>query len=199
MRPPLVTSVEDSVWLTPHMVRLVLGGEDLAGFDAGRSTDHYVKLQLPPPGAPYAAPFDIEEIRATLPRDQWPRTRTFSVRAWDPQRRRLTIDFVYHGDDGIAGPWAAAARPGERLQLVGPGGAYAPDPGAAWHLMVGDASVIPAIASSLERVPPGVPVYVLLEVDGPDDELPLESPGELHLQWLHRASGAPLLLSLIHI
>jgi NADPH-dependent ferric siderophore reductase len=62
--------------------------------------------------------------------------------------------------------------------------------------MVGDASVIPAIASSLERVPPGVPVYVLLEVDGPDDELPLESPGELHLQWLHRASGAPLLEAL---
>jgi NADPH-dependent ferric siderophore reductase len=50
--------------------------------------------------------------------------------------------------------------------------------------MVGDASVIPAVATSLARVPAGVPVHVLLEVEDPADEQPLSSPGELHLQWL---------------
>ena len=30
--------------LTPHMQRVVLGGEGLAAFTAGTSTDHYVKL-----------------------------------------------------------------------------------------------------------------------------------------------------------
>ena len=93
------------------MIRVVVGGDDLAGFDAGRFTDHYVKLQLPPPGASYAAPFDVEDVKARLPREQWPRTRTYSVRAWDPERLRLTIDFVVHGDTGVAGPWAAAAVP----------------------------------------------------------------------------------------
>ena len=78
----------------------------------------------------------------------------------------LTLDFVVHGDPGVAGPWAAAAHPGDGLQLTGPGGAYAPDPAAAWHLMVGDAAVVPAIAASLERVPEGVPVHVILEVAG---------------------------------
>jgi NADPH-dependent ferric siderophore reductase len=183
-RRPLIARVEDTQRLSPHMIRVVVGGEDLAGFAAGEFTDHYVKLQLPPAGAPYEAPFDVEDIRARLPREQWPRTRTYSVRAWDPDHRRLTIDFVYHGDTGVAGPWAAAAMPGDLLQLNGPGGAYAPDPAAAWHLMVGDASVIPAVAASLGRVPPGVPAHVLLEIEDPADAQRLTSRGDLHLQWL---------------
>jgi NADPH-dependent ferric siderophore reductase len=196
-RRPLIARVEETRRISPHMIRVVVGGDDLAGFGAGAFTDHYVKLQLPPAGAPYEAPFDVEDIRARLPREQWPRTRTYSVRAWDPERLRLTIDFVYHGDTGVAGPWAAAAAPGDLLQLNGPGGAYAPDPAAAWHLLVGDASVIPAVAASLERIPAGVPVHVLLEVEDPADEQPLSSPGELHLQWLPEGTLVEALASLV--
>jgi NADPH-dependent ferric siderophore reductase len=190
-RRPLLTTVQETVRLTPHLIRVVVSGDDLASFAVGRFTDHYVKLQLPPPRAPYAAPFVVEDIKARLPRELWPRTRTYTVRAWDPNRRRLTLDFVYHGDTGIAGPWAAAAVPGDRLQLLGPGGAYAPEPAVVWHLMVGDASVIPAIAASLERVRAGVPVHVLLEVEGPDDHLSLDSPGEVKLRWLHQTRLRP--------
>jgi NADPH-dependent ferric siderophore reductase len=154
------------------MIRVVLGGDELAGFSAGAFSDHYVKLRITPPG------------------EDEPRTRTYTVRDWDAERGRLTIDFVYHGDHGVAGPWAANARPGDELLLLGPGGAYTPDPDADWHLMAGDASVIPAIAASLRRVPAGVPVHVLIEVDGPEEEQPLETPGELHLRWLHREDVA---------
>ena len=90
-----------------------------------------------------------------------------------------------HGDEGVAGPWAAAAQPGDILQLMGPGGGYTPSPDADWHLMVGDLSVIPAIAASLERVPGGRAVHVIIEVPGPEDEVALETPGDLHLTWLH--------------
>ena len=151
--------------LTPQMIRIVLGGEELAGLGAGAFTDHYVKLRIAPPGA------------------SEPRTRTYTVREWDGER--LTIDFVVHGHSGVAGPWAASAQPGDELLLLGPGGAYAPDPAAAWHLMVGDSSVIPAIAASLDRIPAGVPVHVLVEVDGPEEEQPIATPGDLHLTWLH--------------
>jgi NADPH-dependent ferric siderophore reductase len=195
-RRPLIVRVEETRQLTPHMIRVVVGGDDLAGFAAGPFTDHYVKLQLPPPGAPYTAPFDAEDVKARLPREQWPRTRTYSVRAWDPERQRLTIDFVVHGDTGVAGPWAAAAAPGDLLQLNGPGGAYAPDPDAAWHLMVGDTSVIPAIAASLERVPAGVPVHVLIEIEDPADQQPLSSPGALRLQWLAEGTAVDALRGL---
>ena len=194
-RKPKLTAVLETTWLTPRMVRIVLGGEDLDGFGAGQFTDHYVKLMLPPAGAPYAAPFDPAAIKAELPRAQWPRMRTFTVRDWDPDRRRLTIDFVIHGDTGLAGPWAARAQPGDRLQLLGPGGAYAPDPAAPWHLMVGDPSVLPAIAASLARVPAGVPAFVVIEVDGPEDQLPLDTPGDLRLQWV--TSGPDALLDAV--
>ena len=185
-RRVIQTRVRDVRRLTPKLIRVVVTGEDLDGFGAGAYTDHYVKLQIPPPGAPYSAPFDAEDVKARLPREQWPRTRTFTVQHWDEERNELTIDFVDHGDAGIAGPWAASARPGDGLQLTGPGGAYTPDPGADWHLMVGDESVLPAISASLARVPEDVPVHVVVEVDGPKGEVALESPGDLRLTWVHR-------------
>jgi NADPH-dependent ferric siderophore reductase len=189
-RQATVASVEP---LSPHMIRVVVGGDDLDGFAVGEFTDHYVKLQIPPPGAGYAAPFDSEEIKARHPREQWPRIRTYTVRDWDAGARLLTLDFVVHGDRGVAGPWAAAARPGDVLQLMGPGGAYAPDPDAAWHLMVGDLAVLPAIAASLERVPEGVPVHVLVELEDDADRQELTSPGDLHVTWL-RADGTDAVL-----
>ena len=180
--------------LTPQMVRVVVGGDDLEGLEAGAFTDHYVKVQLPPPGAGYAAPFDAEAIKEQRPREEWPRTRSYTVRAWDAQRSLLTLDFVVHGDAGVAGPWSAAAKPGDVLQLTGPGGAYTPDPDAAWHLMVGDLSVLPAIGASLQRVPDGVPVHVLVELDDEADRQELTSPGDLHVTWLRAdGSGAALL------
>jgi NADPH-dependent ferric siderophore reductase len=192
-RRTIHTTVHSVERVTPGMVRVVVGGDDLDGFGSGEFTDHYVKLQLPPPGADYAAPFDIEEVKASRPREQWPRIRTYTVRAWDAERKLLTIDFMVHGDAGIAGPWAAAVQPGDLLQLMGPGGAYAPDPDAAWHLMVGDMSVLPAIGTSLERVPEGVPVHVIVELDDDADRQPLTSPGALHVTWL-RSDGSDTVL-----
>jgi NADPH-dependent ferric siderophore reductase len=182
---PRLVEVADVTELTPRMVRVEFGGAGLEGFTAGEFTDHYVKIQFPPADADYAAPFDQEEIRATQPRERWPRTRTYSVRSWDAERVRLTIDFVVHGDDGVAGPWARQARPGDRLQLQGPGGAYAPDPDAPAYLLVGDPSVMPAIAASLERVPAGRPVEVILQVADTDDEMELTTRGDVHVTWLH--------------
>lgn len=182
-RTPRLATVVSTARLSPRLVRVVLGGEGLAGFGAGAFTDHYVKLQLPPRGAGYRAPFDAEEVKAAHPREHWPRTRTYTVRAWDAERGELTIDFVVHGDEGVAGPWALAARPGDTIQLNGPGGAYAPDASADWHLMVGDLSVVPAISASLARVPAGVPVHVLIEAE-PEDRVALESPGALEVTWV---------------
>ncbi|MGY1845486.1 siderophore-interacting protein [Modestobacter sp. SYSU DS0875] len=191
-RVPRIAEVLRTSRLTPHMIRVVLGGDGLAGFPVGEFTDHYVKLLFPPAGAPYAVPFDPEQVRAELPRDQWPVTRTYTVRAWDPTSGELTIDFVYHGDEGLAGPWAASARPGDRIQLLGPGGAYAPRPDADWHLLVGDESALPAIAASLPRLTAGAPAQVFLEVAGPEEEQDdVPTPVGVELVWVHRGSAEP--------
>src|ERR1700749_35386 len=161
----LSTTVTETAWLTPGMIRIVVGGPDLEGFGVGEFTDHYVKCRF------------------------GDKTRSYTVRAWDPDRCLLTLDFVVHGDRGIAGPWAAQAKPGDTLQLAGPGGAYTPSPDADWHLLAGDDAALPAIAVSLQRIPAGVPVFAVVEVDGAEHRQPLESPGELTVIWLDRPGG----------
>ncbi|MGW6009760.1 siderophore-interacting protein [Streptomyces sp. NPDC055210] len=170
--------------LTPHMQRVVLGGEGLADFTAGTSTDHYVKLLFAAEGVTYPEPFDMARIREEFPREQWPVTRTYTVRAWDPEQRELTLDFVIHGDEGLAGPWAAHVQAGELVRFLGPGGAYAPDAEADWHLLAGDESALPAIAASLEGMPHGAQVRAFVEVSGPEEEQKFDSAVEV--VWLHR-------------
>lgn len=177
-------------WVSPHMVRVVLGGEGLRNFRADAFTDHYVKLHFPLPGVEYPDPTDVAAIRRDLPRDKWPRTRTYTVRNCDAEAGELTIDFVHHGPAGVAGPWAAAAEPGDVLVFSGPGGGYAPAVEADWHLLAGDESALPAIAASLEAMPAGARARALIEVGGPADEQPIDSAADLELTWLHRGSRA---------
>lgn len=172
--------------LTPHMIRIVLGGPGLAEFDASQYADHYIKLLFPPAGVSYTEPWDMQRIRAELPREQWPAMRTYTVRRWDASARELSVDVVYHGQEGLAGPWAAHAQPGDEVHFVGPGGGYAPDPAADWHVLVGDESALPAIAASLEAMPPGARAYAFIEVSGPEEEQKLDTADNASITWLHR-------------
>ncbi len=184
-------AVQRTEQITPHMIRVVAGGPGLTGFPETPHADRYVKILFPRPGVDYPEPFDIEAIWAALPREQWPATRTYTVRALDHAAGELTIDFVHHGDSGLAGPWAAAARPGDVLRLLGPGGAYTPDPAADWHLLVGDESALPAIGAACERIRAGVPVLALLEVADESERQPLIGPDGLDVRWFHRRGGRP--------
>ncbi|SDC58424.1 NADPH-dependent ferric siderophore reductase, contains FAD-binding and SIP domains [Geodermatophilus telluris] len=192
-RTPRTGTVVRTTRVTPHTVRVVLGGDGLAGF-APEHTDSYVKLLLPPAGAPYGVPFDVDDIRARLPREQWPVTRTYTVRSWDAAAGELTVDVVVHGDEGVAGPWAASARPGETVQLFGPGGAWSPAAEADWHLLVGDETALPAIAAALEALPAGARAEVFVEVDGPEEEQDLAVGPGVRLSWVHRGPVAGVAL-----
>ncbi|WP_232661571.1 siderophore-interacting protein [Pseudonocardia sp. TRM90224] len=177
--------------ITPHMIRVVAGGSDLEAFPDTEFTDRYVKIVFPRPDVRYPEPFDLETIWSQLPRGEWPSTRTYTIRAFDVAAGEITIDFVHHGDEGLAGPWAANARPGDVLRILGPGGAYAPDPAAAWHLMIGDESALPAIGAACERVPAGVPVLALLEVGDEAERQKISGPGDVDVRWLYRDRTAP--------
>jgi NADPH-dependent ferric siderophore reductase len=197
-RTPRTGTVVRTTRLTPHVVRVVFGGEGLSGF-APEHTDSYVKLLFPPAGAPYAAPFDVDDVQERLPREQWPVTRTYTVRSWDAVAGELTVDFVVHGDEGVAGPWALAARPGDTLQLFGPGGAYSPAADAAWHLLAGDETALPAISAALEALPADARAEVFVEVSGPEEEQPLAGGPGVRVTWVHRgrAPGVALVAAVV--
>jgi NADPH-dependent ferric siderophore reductase len=176
-RPVIRATVQTSTWLTPHVVRLELHAPELTSFPVGEFTDHYVKLLLPQQDPNQQDPNQAGGARPT--------TRTYTVRAWDPAARLITIDVVHHGEQGLAGPWAASAKPGDALGLTGPGGGYAPNPAADWHLLVGDASALPAIACALERIGTSAPAKVVVLVDGPAEHAyPL--PDGADVTWVER-------------
>ncbi|WP_211319179.1 siderophore-interacting protein [Quadrisphaera granulorum] len=177
--------------LTPTLVRVVLDGPGLDGFRPAEGTDAYVNIAIPAPGAAYGPVFDPQALReAGLPREQMPARRRYTVRSWDDDARQLAIDFVVHGTSGVAGPWAAAAQPGDVLVFEGPASGYRPDPEAAWHVMLGDESALPAIAASLEVLPDDASVVVRLVCDGPEHEVPLVAPDGADVAWLHRTGDA---------
>jgi NADPH-dependent ferric siderophore reductase len=180
--------------LTPHLIRVVLGGAGFDTFTPNEFTDAYVKIVFVNDGVDVSAlpqPLTLDSFKA-LPADQQPVVRTYTVRRVDSARREIAIDFVVHGEHGVAGPWAAAVRPGQPAYLTSPNGAYAPDPAADWHLFAGDEAAVPAIAAALEALPDNAIGKVFIEVAGPEDEIALSAPAGVDVRWVYRGGRADL-------
>jgi NADPH-dependent ferric siderophore reductase len=189
-RPQTDLTVLRREQLSPHMVRIVAGGPGFDGYVNNGYVDRYVKIVFPQPGVGYPEPLDLWAVRESMPRELWPHTRTYTVRWVDAAARELAIDFVIHGDEGLAGPWAASAQPGDSLIFTGPGGGYNPDPAADWHLFAGDESALPAIGAAIESLPQNATGLAFLEVDGDADIQQIGAPAGVELIWLRRG-GAP--------
>ncbi|MDN3497178.1 siderophore-interacting protein [Planococcus sp. APC 4015] len=164
-KPTIELEVVSTTRLSPHLVRVRLGGDGFARFQDRVDTDKYAKLKF------------------TTPEGD-PVTRTYTIRRVDADAQVLEIDFVVHGDEGLAGPWAASVRPGAALTILGPGGGYAPNPDADWYLFVGDLSAVPAIASALESLATDAVGLAIIEVESADAVLELTAPAGVGVQWI---------------
>ena len=116
--------------------------------------------------------------------------RTYTIRTVDEDAREIAIDFVVHGDEGIAGPWAATVTPGSTVHFLGPGSGYRPDNDAAWHLLAADEAGLPALAAAVESLPEGAIAKAFIEVAGPEDEVALDVPSGVEITWVHRGGPA---------
>ncbi|WP_019202093.1 siderophore-interacting protein [Tsukamurella sp. 1534] len=116
--------------------------------------------------------------------------RNYSVRAFDPESRRMVIDVAEHGH-GPAIDWFRAARPGWRLRAAGPRSWYAPPSDATRHVLAGDLAALPALARILEETPAGIDVTVVAEVlhRSEIDYLP-QRPGAEVIELVGTGNGA---------
>jgi NADPH-dependent ferric siderophore reductase len=174
--------------VTPSMLRVTLGGEELTDF-ISTGSDQRIKLCLPQPGKPTPLGRTRAEVFA-VPRDQQPRQRTYTVRAFDADRLELTIDFVLHDHGGPGTTWAAGVRPGERIVTVGPSPSYRPNPEAEPLVLVGDETALPAIAAMLEELPAGAPVRLFVEVADATERQRIDTAANVAGTWLYR-DGVP--------
>lgn len=183
-RPQHVLTVDSTQWLGPHLIRVVAGGPSLADFGYGASTDAYVKLQFVDPALGLIPPYDMAVLKESLAPEQLPVTRTYTVRWFDRQEQKLALDFVVHGDSGIAAPWASKAKPGDQLVLSGPGGGYSPDPEAQWYVFVGDLSGLPAISAALESLTADAAGVAYIEITEEGDIIDLVNISKVRVNWL---------------
>lgn len=171
--------------MTPHMVRVIFSGADLAGFQP-QVPGHHLKLFLPAPGQERPAMPTFGPNGAEYPEGQErPTVRTYTPRRFDADTLELEIDFVLHGT-GPASIWAAQAKPGDTVAVAGPGGGYRASLTADWYLIAGDESALPAIGTILDVLPASARAQVYLEVAGAAEEQPLTSSAKLDVAWLHR-------------
>ncbi|MFJ5383686.1 siderophore-interacting protein [Cupriavidus sp. CER94] len=170
--------------VSPQLLRVTLGGEDLADFVSGSFDDH-VKVFFPEAGAakpvlPQVGPDGIQ-----FPEDQpRPPARDYTPRRYDTAARELDIEFVLHGD-GPASTWAAQAQPGQYLGVGGPRGSFVIPRDFDWHLLIGDDTALPAIGRCIEELGPAR-VIVVAEVADESARIPLATGPHAEVHWIHR-------------
>lgn len=170
--------------LTPRMIRVTLGGPDLAGFPVPEPAAS-VRLLLPTRDELIIPTWDGNEF--LLPDGTRPVIRTFTPRRFDPDALELDLDIVIH-EGGVAPAWATHAQPGDPAAISGPGRGYTIDPAAPAYLLVGDETAIPAICQLLETLP-DVPITVHIEIVDPRAQLDLHR--NVAASWHVLPAGAP--------
>ncbi|GLX12176.1 siderophore-interacting protein [Pseudomonas straminea] len=160
---PRTLQVIASTQVTPHMLRVTLGGGEIDSFPADQESA-YIKLMFTAPGS------DKNLVR------------TYTVR----QQRvdQFDVDFVLHEDAGPASQWAMAARPGDSILVGGPGPKKLVDNSADWFLVIGDMTALPAISVNLEQLPADARGHAVIEVIDAQDIQPLRHPAGVELHWL---------------
>ncbi len=155
--------------LTPNMLRIILGGDDLQDFPEGQESG-YVKLLFPSGEAK-------------------PVMRSYTIRTFDAERLELTLDFAMHNDavhedQGPASNWAVNVEIGSKVAIDGPGAKKLVDMSAEWFFIAGDMTAIPAISANLEQLPANAKGYAVLEVLTEEDKQDLSVPEGLNIHWV---------------
>lgn len=171
--------------ISPDLIRLSFDCPEIIGAELP-FTDHYVKLQFVPEGADYAWPFNMAEIRETKPREMLPVTRTYTLRTADTVAGTFDIDFVTHGEDGLAGPWAQNAKIGDAIGFAGPGGAWLPNPSYEHFVLAGDEAAAPAIFAALENLPEGTSATAYVEIAHKEALFDAPTAPSLEIVWVPR-------------
>lgn len=180
--------------VSPNMVRVTFGGDDLTGFRF-LGFDHWCRLALPVDGGG-----ELGRLPSTfnlggylrylrLPKDTRPVIRNYTLRQFRAGSE-LDIDFVVHGEEGIAGPWARDVEPGARAAFIDQGRGFAPVP-AEWTLVVADESALPAAVGILRDLPRESTGHALIEVLDEADVQAVQAPEGMTVQWLVRDSAQP--------
>ena len=184
--------------ISPHFVRVTLGGGDIARF-RHMGFDQWFRLFIP------VAEDSLESLSRlprkldllsyakylTIAKAMRPVLRNYTVRAYRPEGPELDLDVVIHGStaDGSAGPgatWALSCQAGDPVGLLDEGVGFNPDPALTRVLLVADESGLPATAGILASLPQNTTGQALIEIPSSEDSQQLAALPGVELTWLTR-------------
>jgi NADPH-dependent ferric siderophore reductase len=157
--------VRRTEYVTPRMLRLILAGDELAGFTSPSPDDH-VKVFAPSQGGA------IER-------------RDYTPRRYDAAANELALDFALH-DAGPVTAWARGVKIGDAAEIGGPRGSLVVPHDFDWWLLIGDETALPAIGRRIEELPAGTPVTSIVSVTGSEEEQQFATQADHGAIWVHR-------------
>ncbi|MGW2342077.1 siderophore-interacting protein [Streptomyces sp. NPDC001661] len=198
---PLRLHVLRSEHLSPHFVRVTLGGGDIADFRP-MGYDQWFRLFLPAGPDADASLGRVPDRLTTVsylkllggPKESRPVLRNYTVsahRAEGPQGPELDVDFVLHGhgDEAAAGPaatWSQHCEPGDPVVLVDEGTGFNLPEGIRQVALAADESGLPALAGVLASLPDDTTGWAVAEVPAPEDRRKLTAPPGIEVVWVDR-------------
>lgn len=190
MKPRIIKNVlrlKQKEYVTPHLIRVTLEGDAVREYkDCTPGNNN--KIFIPPAGVNQVHfPEYNEELEIWLHPEPHlvPTVRTYTHRAIYPEKNEMIIDFVHHGENGPASRWAIHAQPGDELGVAMKAVTKELYPRVNQYLLAGDATAIPVLSCILESLPATASGVCIIEVHGPEDELPISTAADIRFIWLH--------------
>jgi NADPH-dependent ferric siderophore reductase len=176
--------------ITPQMVRVTFGGDDLTGFQSLSPADHLKVIFPAKPDEQPLLPAPAENGFAYPDGATRPTMRDYTPRRFDAGAGELDIDFFVHGE-GPGSTWADQARVGQVIGTAGPRGSRLIRYDFDWYLLTGDETSIPSIARRLAELPTGVRAFAFIEIANGEEEQPLPTNADATIAWIHRDEAGP--------
>lgn len=148
--------------LSPGFASITFKGDALADFTS-LSFDDHVKFIFDDA--------DGQQVR-----------RDYTPRRFNREACEVDLEFALHGHGGAA-EWARNAKVGDKAIIGGPRGSMILPLVMDWHLLIGDASALPAVTRRLEELPQDARAQVVLLVD-PEDRREFATQANADIHWV---------------
>jgi NADPH-dependent ferric siderophore reductase len=183
-----IAEVVEAQHLTPRMRRVVFQSAELSDFRSEAYDDH-IRLFFPRDGT--AVPRATRGPNGLVFSEGTPRPvgRDYTPRAFDPASRRLTVDFVLHGE-GPGSAFGERAAPGDTIGIAGPANSMVVRGEFDWYLLIGDETALPAIGRRIEELPTGSRVLAFVEIANHAERQTFETAAAVEIHWLERDKSA---------
>ncbi|MGW4351239.1 siderophore-interacting protein [Nocardia sp. NPDC004582] len=199
-REILTAEVLASKRISPHFVRVTLGGPGLAGFTA-MGFDQWFRLFMPGRDGDLRLPTSATNLGwyaqyLMMGKEHRPLARNYTVRDYRAagfgeygSTAEIDIDFAIHGDDTPASAWANTVTPGCKAGLLDEGITYQAPDHCEWTLLAGDESALPGIAGVLRSLPRDAAGAAYIEIPSVEDKQELGEPEGVTVHWLIRTDA----------